>query len=211
MLQLEDISIRQGEFSISHYNLHVLPKEYVVLMGKTGCGKTTILEVVCGLRRPQSGRVIVDGRDITSLVPADRNIAYVPQDAVLFEMMNVAENIMFPLKLRKWSKEERQHRCEYLCELMGISHLMNRSVEKLSGGEKQRVALARALSFEPQLICLDEPMSALDEETRPQMYELIRNLRKELDFTALHVSHSLSEAQALADRIVAFKEKEERL
>lgn len=205
MLRLENISIRQGDFSIENYNLHVLPKEYVVLMGKTGCGKTTILEVVCGLRKPQSGKVFVAGRDITSLAPADRNIAYVPQDAVMFEMMNVAENIMFPLKLRKWPKQERRQRCEYLCELMGITHLLNRSVEKLSGGEKQRVALARALSFEPHLICLDEPMSALDEETRPQMYELIRKLRRELDFTALHVSHSLSEAQALADRIVAFK------
>lgn len=204
MLRLENISIRQGEFLIENYNLHVLPKEYVVLMGKTGCGKTTILEVICGLRHPRSGKVFVDGREITSLSPADRNIAYVPQDAVLFEMMNVAENIMFPLRLRKWPKQERRQRCEYLCDLMGITHLLNRSVAKLSGGEKQRVALARALSFEPHLLCLDEPMSALDEETRPQMYELIRNLRKELDFTALHVSHSINEAQALADRIVAF-------
>ena len=204
MLRLENICIRQGEFVIENYNLHVNPHEYVVLMGKTGCGKTTILEVVCGLRKQQSGRVMVGGNDVSNLVPADRNIAYVPQDAVMFEMMNVAENIMFPLKLRKWPKPERMERCEYLCDLMGIRHLLNRSVEKLSGGEKQRVALARALSFEPQLICLDEPMSALDEETRPQMYELIRNLRKELDFTALHVSHSLSEAKALADRIVEF-------
>ena len=204
MLRLEDITIRQGEFAIEHYNLHVQPGEYVVLMGKTGCGKTTILEVVCGLRKQQSGKVFVGGQDISRLAPADRNIAYVPQDAVMFEMMNVAENIMFPLKLRKWPKEERLARCEYLCKLMGIEHLLNRSVEKLSGGEKQRVALARALSFEPSVICLDEPMSALDEETRPQMYELIRMLRKELNFTALHVSHSLSEAKALADRIVMF-------
>ena len=204
MLRLEDISIQQGSFSIEHYNLHVLPKEYVVLMGRTGCGKTTILEIVCGLRKQNSGKVFVNDVDISNFSPADRNIAYVPQDGVLFQMMNVAQNIMFPLKLRKWSKQEQRERCDYLTDLMGIRHLLDRSVDKLSGGEKQRVSLARALSFEPQLLCLDEPLSALDEETRPQMYELIQRLREELDFTALHVSHSLSEAKVLADRIVTF-------
>ena len=204
MLKLEDISIQQGDFRIDHYNLHVRKGEYVVLMGKTGCGKTTILEIVCGLRKQCSGKVWVDGKDMSNLNPADRNIAYVPQDGVLFQMMNVAQNIMFPLKLRKWSLQERRERCQYLSELMGIHHLLDRSVDKLSGGEKQRVALARALSFEPQLLCLDEPLSALDEETRPQMYELIQRLRQELDFTALHVSHSMSEAKVLADRIITF-------
>lgn len=204
MLRLEDISIQQGDFRIDHYNLHVLKGEYVVLMGKTGCGKTTILEIVCGLRKQSSGKIFVDGQDISNFSPADRNIAYVPQDGVLFQMMNVAQNIMFPLKLRKWSKQERRERCEYLSNLMGIHHLLDRSVDKLSGGEKQRVSLARALSFEPQLLCLDEPLSALDEETRPQMYELIQRLRQELDFTALHVSHSLNEAKVLADRIKTF-------
>ena len=204
MLRLEDISIQQGDFHIDHYNLHVLPSEYVVLMGKTGCGKTTILEIICGLRKQKTGKVFVNGIDISNFSPADRNIAYVPQDGVLFQMMNVAQNIMFPLKLRKWSKQAQRERCEYLSELMGIRHLLERSVDKLSGGEKQRVSLARALSFEPKLLCLDEPLSALDEETRPQMYDLIRKLRNELDFTALHVSHSMSEAKELADRIVMF-------
>ena len=204
MLQLNNIHISQGQFEIKDYNLHLQKGEYVVLMGKTGCGKTTILEAVCGLRKITAGTIILAGEEITHLKPADRNIGYVPQEGVLFETMSVEENINFPLRIRKWSKAQQKERTEYLCDMMGISYLLGRGVTKLSGGEKQRVALARALSFEPEILCLDEPMSALDEETRPLMYALIEEIRAQLNITALHVSHSLSEAQTLGDRIVRF-------
>ena len=204
MLQLNNIHISQGQFEIKDYNLHLQKGEYVVLMGKTGCGKTTILEAVCGLRKITAGTIILAGEEITHLKPADRNIGYVPQEGVLFETMSVEENINFPLRIRKWSKAQQKERTEYLCDMMSISHLLSRGVTKLSGGEKQRVALARALSFEPEILCLDEPMSALDEETRPLMYALIEEIRAQLNITALHVSHSLSEAQTLGDRIVRF-------
>ena len=204
MLQLNNIHISQGQFEIKNYNLHLQKGEYVVLMGKTGCGKTTILEAVCGLRKITAGTIILAGEEITHLKPADRNIGYVPQEGVLFEAMSVEENINFPLRIRKWSKVQQKERTEYLCDMMGISYLLDRGVTKLSGGEKQRVALARALSFEPEILCLDEPMSALDEETRPLMYALIEEIRAQLNITALHVSHSLSEAQTLGDRIVRF-------
>ena len=204
MLQLNNIHISQGQFEIKDYNLHLQKGEYVVLMGKTGCGKTTILEAVCGLRKITAGTIILAGEEITHLKPADRNIGYVPQEGVLFETMSVEENINFPLRIRKWSKAQQKERTEYLCDMMGISYLLDRGVTKLSGGEKQRVALARALSFEPEILCLDEPMSALDEETRPLMYALIEEIRAQLNITALHVSHSLSEAQTLGDRIVRF-------
>lgn len=202
MLILNNLSIKQGSFEIKDYNIHLKRGEYVVLMGKTGCGKTTILEAVCGLRKISSGSIILNGIDITNFKPADRNIGYVPQDGVLFNTMTVEENIKFPLKIRKWSKQEQQDRTEYLCEMMSISNLLGRGVSKLSGGEKQRVALARALSFKPEILCFDEPMSALDEQTRPQMYELIKEVRELFNITALHVSHSLVEAQALGDRII---------
>ena len=204
MLQLNNIHISQGQFEIKDYNLHLQKGEYVVLMGKTGCGKTTILEAVCGLRKITAGTIILAGEEITHLKPADRNIGYVPQEGVLFETMSVEENINFPLRIRKWGKAQQKERTEYLCDMMGISYLLDRGVTKLSGGEKQRVALARALSFEPEILCLDEPMSALDEETRPLMYALIEEIRAQLNITALHVSHSLSEAQTLGDRIVRF-------
>ena len=204
MLQLNNIHISQGQFEIKDYNLHLQKGEYVVLMGKTGCSKTTILEAVCGLRKITAGTIILAGEEITHLKPADRNIGYVPQEGVLFETMSVEENINFPLRIRKWSKVQQKERTEYLCDMMGISYLLDRGVTKLSGGEKQRVALARALSFEPEILCLDEPMSALDEETRPLMYALIEEIRAQLNITALHVSHSLSEAQTLGDRIVRF-------
>jgi ABC-type sugar transport system ATPase subunit len=204
MLQLNNIHINQGQFELKDYNLHLQKGEYVVLMGKTGCGKTTILEAVCGLRKITSGSIILANQEITHLKPADRNIGYVPQEGVLFQTMNVQENINFPLRIRKWSTAQQKERTEYLCNMMGITHLLDRGVTKLSGGEKQRVALARALSFEPEILCLDEPMSALDEETRPLMYTLIEEVRSRLNITALHVSHSLVEAQTLGDRIVRF-------
>lgn len=204
MLQLKDINIKQGKFEIKDYNLHVQKGEYVVLMGKTGCGKTTILEAVCGLQDIVSGSIILANQDITRLTPASRNIGYVPQECYLFQSMDVDTNINFPLMVRQWSEAQKKERTEYLCNMMGITHLLGRGVTNLSGGEKQRVALARALSFEPELLCLDEPMSAIDEETLPQMYALLEEIRAQLNVTVLHVSHSLTEAQALGDRIVRF-------
>lgn len=206
MIQCKGIHIEQGDFKISNVNFTIEEGEYAVLMGQTGSGKTTILEAICGLRPVKTGHIFLDGNDITKLKPAEREIGYVPQDGALFSTMNVAHNLGFGLKIRKWTKQEQVSRINELADLLGISHLLNRKIEGLSGGEQQRVALGRALSFYPRVICLDEPLSALDEKTREEMYQLLLKLKEELNITALHISHSRSEAVKLANKLLVIED-----
>jgi ABC-type sugar transport system ATPase subunit len=205
MIRVENLNISQGKFSLTDVNLTVQEGKYIVLMGKTGCGKTTLLEAICGLRSVDSGTISLNYRDITHLKPAERGIGYVPQDGALFSTMSVFENIGFALKIRKWSVSEIKNRVEELGELLGINHLLNRNIHGLSGGERQRIALGRALSFKPEILCLDEPLSALDETTRYEMYDLINVLKEKTKITALHVSHSSTEAERLADEVFVFE------
>lgn len=206
MIELKNIGIVQGDFSLENICLTIEEGEYVVLMGKTGCGKTTLLEALCGLRAVSEGVIELDKRDITRLKPSERAIGYVPQDGALFSTMTIGGNLGFPLKIRKWNKKEIQDRVDELADLLGISHLLERKPIGLSGGEKQRVALGRALSFYPEILCLDEPLSALDEATRLEMYNLMEKLKREFQITALHISHSNHEAEMLADRILLLEE-----
>jgi len=171
-------------------------------MGKTGSGKTTILESICGLKHVVSGSITLDGVDVTRMKPAERNIGYVPQDGALFSTMSVRDHLDFALVIRRRPKEEIEKRVTELAELLEITDLLDRSIHGLSGGERQRVALGRALSFHPQILCLDEPLSALDDATRKQMYSLLRHVREHTGVTTIHVTHNLDEAVQLAD--VAF-------
>jgi ABC-type sugar transport system ATPase subunit len=198
----KNIHINQGEFLLSNINFNIDKGEYVVFMGKTGCGKTTVLETICGLRKLTSGEIWLNDKEVSKYVPAKREIGYVPQDGALFSTMSVKKNIGFALKIRKWNKQKIEERVEELANLMNISHLLNRNIQGLSGGEKQRVALARALSFYPYVLCLDEPLSALDESTKQDMIDLLNKLKQSLDITVVHVTHSNSEAIKLADRIL---------
>lgn len=168
-------------------------------MGRTGSGKTTLLECICGLRSVQSGCIQLSGVNVTDMHPADRNIGYVPQDGALFTTMTVRENVAFALELRGWSRKQQEDRVAELAGFLGIAPLLNRKPKRLSGGEKQRVALGRALAFRPSILCLDEPLSALDDSTRESMYELLRDVRQRTSVTVLHVTHNESEARALAD------------
>lgn len=205
MIKGVNIHIKQGQFLLSNINFEIDKGEYVVFMGKTGCGKTTILESICGLRKIASGEIWLNGVEVSKYVPAKREIGYVPQDGALFSTMSVEKNIGFALKIRKWSKQKIKERVEELVNLMGIGHLLNRSIQGLSGGEKQRIALARALSFYPDVLCLDEPLSALDVSTKADMISLLNTLKASLDITVIHVTHSNSEAIQLADRILQFE------
>ena len=200
MIQLRDVSIKAGDFSLSGISFHVESGKYAVLMGQTGRGKTTILESICGLRKISSGQILVHDCDVTDASPGDREIGYVPQDLALFPNLNVRQHLEFALRLRKQSRRDIAARVEELADLLGIEHLLTRSVHGLSGGESQRVALGRALSFRPSVLLLDEPLSALDEATRYEMHDLLKKVKDTSHVTTLHVTHSVEDAEALADQ-----------
>lgn len=200
MIELRDVHIRAGQFELSNVSFLVDAGQYAVLMGRTGRGKTTILESICGLRRIDRGAILIHDTDVTDWPPADREIGYVPQDLALFPTFTVAEHLQFALRLRRQPVRQIEQRTEELAQLLGISHLLNRRIQGLSGGESQRVALGRALSFHPSVLLLDEPLSALDEATRNEMQALLRRVTRESGVTTLHITHSADEAEALADR-----------
>lgn len=197
MISLENISWKApgGGFGLEDVSFSIPGGTYAVMMGATGCGKTTLLEILCGLRRPGRGRILLDDRDVTHLEPRERGIGYVPQDLALFPVKRVAAQIAFPMQMR--GLRDDQGMILELVEELGIAHLMDRLPDALSGGEKQRVALARALAARPRVLLLDEPLSALDEATRGQAMELLRSLQARHQLTVLHVTHSASEASAL--------------
>jgi molybdate/tungstate transport system ATP-binding protein len=197
MISLENISWKApaGGFGLQQISLTIPDNTYAVLMGSTGCGKTTLLEIICGLRQPRGGRILLDDRDVTKLQPRERGIGYVPQDLALFPAKTVREQIYFSLKMR--SLQDDAGLIQELVGELGIAHLLDRMPDALSGGEKQRVALARALAARPRVLLLDEPLSALDESTRSTAMDLLRMLQVRHSLTVLHVTHSPSEAAAL--------------
>lgn len=200
MIELKDVTIVAGQFSLSRVSFTIAAGEYAVLMGQTGQGKTTILEAICGLRTVASGRILIRNQDVTDWPPADRQTGFVPQDLALFPTMTVTEHLEFGLKIRRASARETASRVSELSSLLGIESLLKRSIHGLSGGESQRVALGRALAFRPSVLLLDEPFSALDEDTRSEMYELLTSVTQSTGVTTLHITHSQAEARVLANR-----------
>jgi ABC-type sugar transport system ATPase subunit len=202
MIQLDNLSTRSGTFALNGVNLSIAEGVYAVLMGGTGQGKTTILEAICGLRTVISGRVLLCGSDVTRHKPADRGVGYVPQDLGLFPMMTVRGHLEFALRVRRSPPAVIRERVDELAGLLGIEKLLERHVRHLSGGEAQRVALGRALSFRPRILLLDEPLNALDENTRDRLCELLRSIQKQSRLTTLHITHSRSEGRLLADQLI---------
>lgn len=202
MIELSNVCVQAGKFRLENLSFQVGVSEYVVLMGRSGQGKTTILETICGLRSVQSGRILIHGTDVTKWKPAQRGIGFVPQDHVLFPTMTVQEQLEFPLELRGTRSSERKARVGQLAEVLGIAHLLTRYPQGLSGGEAQRVSIGRALSFEPAVLLLDEPLSSLDDDFRKELHQLLRTIRQTTNAAILHVTHNIDDARSLADRIL---------
>jgi ABC-type sugar transport system ATPase subunit len=202
VIALEWVTVRSGGFGLRNVSFDIPAGGYGVLMGKTGSGKTTILEAICGLREIQEGAVRLAGVDVTRFRPGDRGIGYVPQDRALFQTMTVRRNLSFAPSILGWSTPDIDARVEELAALLRIGPLLDRSPAGLSGGEAQRVALGRALAAKPKILLLDEPLSALDDETWEGMIDLLGEVRKATGVTTLHVTHRREEARRLADRVL---------
>lgn len=199
MILTEDLSVQAGSFRLEGVSLEVPAGRYGVLMGKTGSGKTTLLEAIAGLKHISAGRIVLGDVDVTDLKPAERNVGLVPQDGALFTTMTVRDHLAFALVIRGVDRDAIRQRVDGLAELLEIAHLLDRYPAGLSGGEQQRVSLGRALSFRPSTLCLDEPLAALDDDTRDQIIELLKRVQQETGVTALHITHNSREADRLAD------------
>jgi len=201
LIQVRGVSLRLGDFAVRDADLDVPEGEYFVLLGPTGAGKTVLLECIAGLHRPEKGDVYVDGERVNDAPPELRGLGYLPQDYALFPHLTVGRNIAFGMRIRRKPRAEIERRVQELAELLGITHLLHRTTTTLSGGEQQRCALARALAIEPKVLLLDEPLSALDEQTREGLCVELRRVHEELGTTTLHVSHNFEETLAVADKI----------
>ncbi|WP_457301957.1 ABC transporter ATP-binding protein [Phyllobacterium sp. P5_D12] len=185
-------------------DLSVEAGEFITLLGPSGSGKTTLLMSIAGFTKPDEGGIVIDGIDVTDVDPEDRDFGLVFQGYALFPHLTVAQNIAFPLKVRKWEKQRVAAKVEEMLSLVGLDQLAARKPKELSGGQQQRVALARALSYSPRILLLDEPLSALDKTLRDSMQRELKRLHKETGVTFIFVTHDQEEAYAMSDRIAVF-------
>lgn len=198
MIEIESLSRKWKNFSLHNLSLKVESGEYFVILGPTGAGKTLLLELIAGFHVPDSGRILLDGKDVTDLPPEKHDLAFVYQNYSLFPHMNVKKNIDFGMRMKKIKDPKR---VLDTARDLKIEHLLDRNPLTLSGGEQQRVALARALVTNPKILLLDEPLSALDPRTQENARELLSVLHKKNKLTVLHITHDQTEARIMADRI----------
>ncbi len=201
MLNVHNLSFRVGQFELRDVCLQVEPREYFVLMGATGSGKSLLIKAICGLLRAAGGMIEIGGADVTELPPRLRSVGYVPQDSCLMPHLNVLRNVTFALEVAGKSKRAAAGEIGHIVDSLGIESLLDRSTVNLSGGERQKVALARALASNPKLLLLDEPVSALDEPTRREICTVLRRVQREFGVATIHVCHSRVEAAAVHDRV----------
>jgi multiple sugar transport system ATP-binding protein len=194
-----------GLDAVTDLDLHVPDGSFLALLGPSGCGKTTALRILAGLEEPTSGRVFIGERDVTNLQPKDRDVAMVFQSYALYPHKNVADNIGYPLRVRKVAREKRDARAAEVARMLDIDMLLERMPRQLSGGQRQRVALARAIVREPQAFLMDEPLSNLDAQLRLQMRAEIKRLQKDLATTTVYVTHDQVEAMTMADLVAVMR------
>ncbi len=202
-IRLEGVSKRYGTVAAAdNVDLNVTQGEFVTILGPSGSGKTTLLSLIAGLNKPTSGRIFIGGRDVTDAPAQQRNIGLVFQSYALFPHMNVLENVMFPLGVRKITGEAARTQSLEALKLVRLEGLQDRRPSQLSGGQQQRVALARAVVFKPDILLLDEPLGALDRKLREELQVELKQLQRTLGVTTLLVTHDQEEALSLSDRIM---------
>ncbi len=209
-VSLRGVSKRFGSVeALRRVNLDIEKGEFFVLLGPSGSGKSTLLRIIAGLEEPDEGEVLIDGRVVNDVDPSKRDIAFVFQNYALYPHMRVYDNIAFPLRMRKYPKEQIRERVSEVARMLGITHLLDKYPYQLSGGEQQRVALARAIVRRPKVFLLDEPLSNLDAKLRVRLrFELRRLLHDELKTTTIYVTHDQVEAMTMADRIAVINRGE---
>ncbi len=200
MIYLKNINLTLPSFALTDINLYIQKNDFFSLIGPTGSGKSLLLEGIMGLIPFSSGNLILENRDITSLAVEKRNLAIVYQDFALFPHLDVTQNILYGVPYHGIPKQTAQKRFDYLVSTLGLGKIIKRYPENLSGGEKQRVALARSLIFNPDVLLLDEPLSALDPVFREEAKQLLKNIHGELGITMIMVSHNFSDVLYLANR-----------
>ncbi|MGC8585644.1 MAG: ATP-binding cassette domain-containing protein [Thermoplasmata archaeon] len=205
MIELKNITLRMKSFSLQNIDLKINENEYFVLLGPTGSGKSMIMDIIAGSIIPDEGRIIINGRDITYLPPEKRNVGYVTQDYSLFDHMKVIDNITFGLRVRKVSEKDAMNIIKPLVDKFNLNDLLDKYPYVLSGGEKQKVAIVRALAINPDILLLDEPLVSLDPNIRSRFMVELKNIHEEMKFTTLHVTHSIDEAEYLADHLGIIK------
>ncbi|TET12176.1 ABC transporter ATP-binding protein [Candidatus Aerophobetes bacterium] len=195
-----------GVRAVDDVDLEIRAGEFLVLLGPSGCGKTTLLRCVSGLERVTAGKVLFDERDMTYLSPKERNISMVFQNYAVWPHMTVDNNIAFPLRIKKYSRDEIEKRVLWAAKLLGIDNLLDRYPVQLSGGQRQRVAVARAIVVEPRVLLMDEPLSNLDALLRVRMRSEVKKLQRNLEVTTIYVTHDQVEAMTMGDRIAVLEQ-----
>ncbi|TAL81352.1 MAG: ABC transporter ATP-binding protein [Candidimonas sp.] len=201
-LCFRNVTKKYGDLTVvDNVNLDIKSGEFFSLLGPSGSGKTTTLMMLAGFATPDAGQILLDKKDISQLSPQQRNLGMVFQNYALFPHISVLDNVMFPLKVRKYSAKECQERAQWAIDLVRLSKYSKRLPKELSGGQQQRVALARAIVFHPEVVLMDEPLGALDKNLRYQMQMEIKELQRKLNMTVVFVTHDQEEAMNMSDRI----------
>lgn len=202
-VDLKSISKEFGGVTVlENINLYIKQNEFLTLLGPSGCGKTTTLRIIGGFEKPTNGRVLFEGKDITTIPPYERQINTVFQKYALFPHLDVYDNIAFGLKIKKMDKNEIKVRVQNMLKLVNLDGFENRTIDSLSGGQQQRIAIARALVNEPKVLLLDEPLGALDLKLRKEMQIELKNIQKRVGITFIYVTHDQEEALTMSDTVV---------
>ncbi len=208
MLEVKNLNVQLGNFFLKNVNLEVKDAEYFVLLGPTGSGKTVLLESIAGLTPVTGGEVWINNRNVSDLNLENRRIGFAYQDYALYRHLTVRDNISFGLMWKNRDKKEIEKAVDNAIELLGIGNLLDKRPWSLSGGESQKIALARAIAIKPDLLILDEPLSAVDSETKEDYENDLKALHNRLELTTVHVTHNFEEAIALGDRIAVIRQGE---